>query len=451
MKTSPTIFKSYDVRGIYPKELNGEIAYRVAQAFVRLSKAKKIAIGRDSRLSSPQLYRAVVKGFLDLGVDVDDIGLAPVTATYFTVGKFKYPAGIHITASHNPKEYNGLKMLTYNKKIGGITYVRGKDLPPYLKEKKEAVKTKGRLKKIEIKDDYVKHILSFVDSKKIKPLKVVVDAGNGTAGLIIPALFKKLRAKLIPLYFKPDGSFPNHPSNPLLKGVTDDLRKKVLATKADLGVIFDGDADRMYLVDEKGKFIRGDTILILIAQTLLKKFKGAKIGYNLICSKAVPTAIKKMGGVALRGKVGYVNLAELLATKGGIASGEISGHFSFRNNFFADDGFIAMMICLQTLSETGQKLSALVSQFMPFTIFPEVNMEIENVEKTLKRIKKVYANGKQDFLDGLTVQFKDWWFNLRASNTQPLLRLTIEAESEKLALQKKKELIKEIGGKISYE
>ncbi len=439
MKINTSIFKSRDIRGIYPKDLSEGVAYIIGQGFVEYTGVKNVVVGQDMRLSSPALFEALVKGIVAQGADVYNIGQVPSESLYFTVGKYGYDSGIMITASHNPKEYNGFKLI--KRTVDGIEMVRGKDMVEII-EKGDFSKTekKGEIKEKNIWQDYLNHIFSFVDVNKIKPFKVVIDAGNGMAGKAIPLIEEKLPIKIIPLNFELDGNFPAHPSNPLLKGATDQLEKDVLAKKADFGVIFDGDADRIYLIDELGNFIRGDITLLLLAKYLLEKNPGKGIAYNLICSKAIPEFIKKWGGKPIRTAVGVVEVRKGMLGNDGIMGGELSGHYLFKDNFYLDSGFITFLILLQIISETNKKLSEIIKELSPYAKAAEINFEVKDKEAILDRVKEKYSDGKQDYLDGATVEYDNWWFNVRPSQTEPLLRLTIEADTSELLEEKKKEL-----------
>lgn len=439
MKINPKIFRSYDIRGIFPEDLNKETVYEIGRGIVKYTKAKKIAVGRDMRLSSPELFEALTKGIITQGVDVFDIGEVPTECLYFAVGSNHYDAGVMITASHNPKEYNGFKIL---KRIGeAIDMVSGRDLKEIIEGKKFLESKKiGTIKEINIWQDYLKHIFSFVDVNKIKPFKVVIDAGNGMAGKVISQISSKIPIKISPLNLKQDGSFPAHPSNPIFEGSADQIIQKVKEEKADFGCIFDGDADRVFLIDELGNFIKGDITLLLLAKYLLKEHQGKGIAYNLICSKAVPEFIKKWGGKPLRTPVGIIHIRKIMSEGDGIMGGEVSGHYLFKDNFFFDSGFIAFLILLQIISESEKKVSEIIKELSPYAKGAEINFEVKDKEKVLTQIKKRFSDGKQDFLDGITVEYRDWWFNVRPSNTEPLIRLTIEADTKELLEEKKKEL-----------
>lgn len=430
-----SIFKLYDIRGIYPQELNEQTAYLVGRAFARKAKAIEVVVGSDMRLSSPQLKEAVIRGITDEGVNVRDIGLIPIDAAYASVGVFGAEAAIMVTASHNPKEYNGFKMVLKN-----MQWVRGIELQQEVMQlPKLTPGIKGLVREQEIYSQYIPHVLSFMKNKKIKPLRVVVDAGNGMAGKVMPMLAEHLSITMIPLNFELDGNFPAHPSNPLMPESQKQICEAVVKEKADFGIILDGDTDRLFFVDEKGTFIPADITLLLLAKLFLEREPGVGIAYNLLCSKVVAEMVKVWGGVPLRTKVGYVNVSAGMRENNGIMGGELSAHYSFRDNAYADSGFIAFVILLELLSGYEQPLSEIVQPFYKYAK-SDANFKVENKEAVIEKIKEKYSDGKQDFLDGVTIEYKDWWFNVRPSNTEPLLRLTIEADNLGLLEEKKKEL-----------
>jgi phosphomannomutase len=446
MEINTNIFKAYDIRGIYPKDLNEEAAYSIGRAFARLSGAKKVVVGSDMRLSGPVLRKALINGITDEGVNVKDIGLVPIDAVYYCVGKLKDEAGIMVTASHNPAEYNGFKAVFKD--------IIAADSAELLKEVKSLPTRleghsggdKGEVTVEDIIPGYINHILSFADVDKIKPFKVVIDAGNGMAGKIMPLLTENLPLNIIPLNFKVDGSFPAHPSNPLLPESQKEACETVIKEKADFGIIMDGDTDRLIFIDEKGNFIPADMTLLLLAKLFLEKEPGAGIVYNIICSKAVPEMIKEWGGRPLLSKVGYNSVTAVMRDQKGIMGGELSSHYSFRDNGYSDSGFIAFVILLQLLSNHDQPLSEIVKPFYKYVKSPELNFSAPGGPASgwkvaiVEKIKNKYKDGKQDFLDGITVSYKDWWFNVRPSNTEPLLRLTIEADTKEILDQKIKDL-----------
>jgi len=440
MKVNLSIFRSYDIRGIYPKELNKETAYKIGQGFVEYTGARNIVVGQDMRLSSPALFEKLVKGITAQGSNVYNIGQVPTEGIYFAVSYYGYDAGIMITASHNPKEYNGFKLV--RKEAGKTKVIPGKEIGKIVgKGDFSEVSKQGEIKELDIWQDYFNHIFSFVDVDKINPFKVIIDAGNGMAGKVIPLISEKLPIEVIPLNFELDGNFPAHASNPLLEGVTEQISGEVNKKKADFGFIFDGDADRIFLIDEKGNFIRADITLLLLAKYLLGKNPGKGVAYNVICSRAVPEFIKKWGGKPIRTKVGFVNVQKGMMENNGIMGGELSGHYSFKDNYYLDSGFIVFLTLLQIISDLDKKVSEITKELSPYAKGAEINFEVEDKETVLKKVKEKYSDGKHNYLDGLTVEYKNWWFNVRPSQTEPLLRLTIEADTQKLLSQKKKELL----------
>ena len=449
MSINEKIFKSYDIRGIYPEQLNEEAAYVIGRAFARKVLAtgeKQAVVGSDMRLSGPALKKELVRGILDEGLDVIDIGLVPIDCVYAAVGIFGYSAGIMITASHNPKEYNGFKMV-----LKGMAVVRGVDLKDeVLNLPQELAANTGSVTEKDLMPDYIKHVLSFVDLKKIKPFKVVVDAGNGLAGKFVPMLQPYLPIEIIPLNFELDGNFPAHPSNPLMPESQVQIKEAILKEQADFGVIFDGDTDRLFFVDEQGEFIRADYTLLILAKEFLRREPGKGIVYNVICSRIVPQKIKEWSGVPWRSMVGYVNVSQMMREHNGIMGGELSAHYSFRDNAYSDSGAIAWLILMQLISEDNRPLSQIVSEFQIYAKSPEINLEIENREEVIEAVKQNYVDGQQDELDGLTVSYRNWWFNVRSSNTEPVLRVTIEADTTDLLRQKEVELtnfINQVKGK----
>jgi len=447
MEINKSIFKSYDIRGIYPSELNEESAFNIGSAFVRYTGSKKIVVGRDARSSAPELLNALAKGVISEGGQIYDIGQVPTECLYFAVGNFDFSAGIMITASHNPKEYNGFKMLVRRSLGEGgikneIDIVRGKDLLEVVGaedfEKGEPIE----INKKDILRDYINHILAFVDLSDITPLKIVVDGSNGVAGKIISEIQDKLPVEIVPLNFEPDGNFPNHSPNPLAEGSSKQISESIISEKADFGLIFDGDADRIFLVDENGELVKADITLLFLAKHFLQNNSGMAVAYNAICSKAVPEFIKKWGGNPVRTQVGFVNVREGLLKNNGIMGGELSGHYCFKDNFYLDSGMIAMLVLMQVISNDGREVSEMVKELLLYAKSAEINFEVKDKEFILEKIKEKYSDGKQDFLDGVTVEYDDWWFNVRPSNTEPLLRLTIEADTQEILQAKQKELTK---------
>jgi len=432
MKIDQSIFKAYDMRGTVPDQVNEPVAYAVGLALANLLQPKSAVVGRDMRVSSQELRDALIDGLTDGGVDVTDIGLISTDGLYFAVGKYGFECGIMITASHNPSQYNGMKIcekeavpLSGDGKLAEI-----KNL--IIRDNLKKASRKGRVIKKEILEDYISHALSFVNIKKIKPFNIVVDAGNGMAGLIIPELFKHLPCKLIPMYFELDGTFPNHPASPIEPENVADLKKKIKETGAELGAAFDGDADRVFLIDEKCQTLGGDMVTALVAKALLKKNPGSTIIYNLICSKAVPELVESMSGKAIRTRVGHALIKPLMREHNAIFGGEHSGHFYFRDNWYADSGLIALLVCLELISEAGKPLSEQVASFDHYVRSGEINSKVTDIKTRLREIEHEFADGVIDKMDGLTIDCGNWWFNIRPSNTEPLLRLNVEAANKDL-------------------
>ncbi len=439
---SPAIFKSYDVRGIYPSELNDEVAYRIGRCFVDLLKAKRIAVGRDMRPSGAALFESFARGATESGANVVDIGMVSTDALYFAVGKYGFDGGVMITASHNPAQYNGMK---FTRELAeaisldtGLSSIRDRivndDLPA-------PADVRGTVSRQEILDDFARHCLSFIDPKRIKPFKIAIDAGNGMAGETIPYVFKYLPCEVVPLYFELDGSFPNHPASPIEPENMIDLQAAVRKHGCDLGVAFDGDADRMFIVDEKGDLIDGSTVTALVALNTLKHYPGSRILYNLICSRSVPELIQKAGGVPVRSKVGHSIIKKTMRDQDIEFGGEHSGHFYFKNNWYADSGMIALMECLEVFSEAGLPVSEVIAPIDTRFRSGEINSTVKDAAAKLTEIKERYSDAQIDELDGVTVAYPHWWMNVRPSNTEPLLRLNVEADSRDLMEAKRDEAL----------
>lgn len=434
-----SIFKSYDIRGIYPDQLNEHTAFEVGRGFVLHTKAKKIVVGHDARLSSLELFRSLTEAIVSQGADIYNIGLVPTEAVYFALGNYDFDAAIMVTASHNPKEYNGFKMLT--KKNGRIDIVRGKDLLSTIEKAHYEEHPHGNMHEKHVIDEYITYVLGFVKNN-IKPFVVAIDPSHGVMGQVIEKLKEALPIKVIELNFKPDGNFPNHSPNPLEEGAADQISNAIQQHHADVGVMFDADADRIFLVDEKGGLISSDVTRLILAKYMLSKNPGAAIVYDLISSKAVPEFVKKWGGVPVKEKVGFVNIREALIQHNGVLGSEVSGHYCYRDYWYMDSAMISFLIILQELSREGKKVSDVATELTLYAKAPVVNFEAKDKEGVLEAVKQKYRDGKQDFADGVTVEYKDWWFNLRPSNTEPVVKLTIEADTQDLLLQKKSELSK---------
>ena len=425
------IFKAYDVRGVYPDEINEDVVYRIGRAFVEYLHPTTVAVGRDMRISSPALAAALIRGLSEQGADVVDLGLTTTDELYFAVGKFNYPAGIMVSASHNPKQYNGLKWCRENA-IAISSETGGDEIRDLaLAGNFPASARQGEVAQRDVTDDYVRHVLSFIDVAKIRPLKIAVDAGNGMAGMIVPKVFAHLPCELVPLYFELDGTFPNHPASPIEPENTEHLRALVPEQHCAMGVAFDGDADRMFLVDETGRLLGGDMVTALVAQSLLRKHPGATILYNLINSRSVPELIEREGGRAVRTRVGHSFIKAQMREENAIFGGEHSGHFYFRDNWYADSGLIAFLVVLELISESGKTVSELIAEVDHRVRSGEINSEVADQGGRMRAIAEHYTaeGGQVDTLDGITVSFPTWWFNVRPSNTEPLLRLNLEADT----------------------
>jgi phosphomannomutase len=438
------IFKAYDVRGVVPDELNEDVARRIGSAFARWAGEPRMTIGRDARLSSPALAAALADGATRQGVDVIDLGLASTDLLYFASGSLDVP-GTMLTASHNPPNYNGLKFcLSGARPVGqdtGLADIRSlaeSGVPP--------ASARGTVEERNILDSYVDHVLSFVDASRIAPLTVVADTANGMGGLVVPAVFERLPVRLIQLYPELDGTFPNHPADPIQPENQRDLKRAVLEHGADVGLAFDGDADRVFLVDEKAEGVSGSDVTALVAKAMLAKYPGSKIVYNLICSWAVPEIVRENGGEPIRSRVGHSFIKQVMAETGAVFGGEHSGHYYFRDNYRADSGIIAATIVLEQLSASGRPLSELLAPLRRYADSGEINSRVEDQHAVIERIASVYATGRQDRTDGLTVEFDDWWFNVRPSNTEPLLRLNVEARTQDLLDHMTKEVLALIRG-----
>jgi phosphomannomutase len=429
----PDIFKSYDVRGIYPSELSDDLAYAIGRAFVAELGAASIVVGRDMRPSGEALFAALARGATEAGADVTDIGLVSTDALYFAVGEYGFAGGVMITASHNPANYNGLKLTRDRAQAisleTGLGAIRDRIASGNLGT--PAAKS-GSVSHRDILDDFAAHCLTFVDPKSIKPFKIAIDAGNGMAGLTVPYVFKHLSCEVVPLYFELDGTFPNHPASPIEPENMVDLQRAVREGGCDLGAAFDGDADRMFIVDEKGGLVGGDMVTALVAINTLKRNAGAKVLYNLISSRSVPEEIEKHGGVALRSQVGHSLIKKTMRDEDVVFGGEHSGHFYFRDNWFADSGMIALLACLEVFSDAGKPVSEVIAPIDRRFRSGEINSRVEDIPGKLAELQAHYHDALIDRLDGVTIQYPDWWLNVRASNTEPLIRLNVEGDTEEL-------------------
>ncbi len=439
-----SIFKSYDVRGIYPSQLSDDLAYAIGRAFVAEIGSKKVCVGRDMRPSGESLYEAFARGATDAGADVIYIGLVSTDALYFAVGHYGFDGGVMITASHNPAQYNGLKFCRGEAMAismdTGLGAMRDRIANDRLGDK---AATRGMISTREVLDDFGKHCLSFIgDPTKIKPFKLAIDAGNGMAGATVPHVFKYLpQIEVTPLFFELDGTFPNHPASPIEPENMADLQKAIREHGCDLGVAFDGDADRMFIVDEHAGLIGGDMVVAIVGVNTLKTYPGAKILYNLICSRSVPEAIEAAGGVPVRSQVGHSLIKKTMREEDIPFGGEHSGHFYFRKNWFADSGMIALMQCLELFSEIGKPVSEVIAPFNKRFRSGEVNSKVSDIPKKLTELQDHFKDAQIDHLDGVTIAYPNWWMNVRPSNTEPLLRLNVEGDTKELMEQHRDEAL----------
>ena len=423
-----TIFKAYDIRGTVPDQLDAEVAGRIGAAFARFADAEAILVARDMRESGVELSRAFAEGAAAQGVDVVDLGLASTDLVYFAAGKLDRP-GAMFTASHNPARYNGIKLcLSGARPVGedtGLGEIRrlveaGVPAP---------ADRPGHITASSLIDDYAAHVRAFVDRSALRPLKVVADTANGMGGLVVPRVFGGLPFELEILFAELDGSFPNHPADPIQPENLKDLQARVLETHADVGLAFDGDADRVFLVDEQARPVSGSLTTAMVAKAMLEKHPGSVIIHNLICSRVVREVVLENGGTPVQTRVGHSFIKAVMADTGAVFGGEHSGHYYFRDNYRADSGLIAALVVLELLSRAKQPLSEVLRPFDRYADSGEINTEVDDPHAVIERVASAYADRSQERLDGLTVDSGDWWFNLRPSNTEPLLRLNLEART----------------------
>ena len=446
MIVNPEIFKAYDIRGTYPDQIDEETARAIGRGFVAYLKAGRIAVGRDMRLSSPALAAAFIDGATLQGADVVDYGMIPTDMLYFAVARDQRDGGAQITASHNPKQYNGAKMVRQEavplSGDDGLMEIRdmiAADRVPPPASRRGQVTTKDVL------EAYLEHVMSFIDPAIIKPFSVVLDAGSGMGGLVAPKLFDRLPCRTTRLCFEIDGRFPNHEANPLIEANRKDIVDRVVAEHADIGIAWDGDADRCFFIDGAGEFVPGDFITALLAEAFLLKQPGATIIYDLRASYAVKDVVERYGGTALMNRVGHAFFKRRMRETNGVFGGEVTGHYYFRDNFFADNGFIPALLILELMSKKGLSLHQLLEPLRHrYFISGEINTTVSSMDAVpakLQTIASKYADGHQYMLDGLSVEYPDWHFNVRASNTEPLLRLNLEATTPESMAQKRDEVL----------
>jgi phosphomannomutase len=442
----PKVFKAYDVRGIYPEELDEDGAYAIGRAYVEQFEPRRIAVGHDMRLSSPSMTEAVVRGAAEAGADVVEVGLVGTEMVYFAVGELGLDGGIAVTASHNPKEYTGMKIVRRGAlPVGGdsgLLDIRARALTGAGHE----TGSPGTVTQEDIWPRFVERVLSFIDVKAVKPLRVVIDAANGMAGVMLPPVLEHLPIEAVRCYFEPDGSFPNHEPNPLLPENREFIVRKVIEEQADLGVAFDGDADRCFFVDDSGEFVPGDFVTALLGESILEKEPGAKILYDVRASWAVPETIRRAGGVPLVNRVGHAFFKHRMREEGAVFGGEVSGHYYFRDFSQADSGVVPFLLMLELISKRGQKLSELWRPYRErYFITGELNTPVADVPLKLQELKERFGpEGEVSHLDGLSVDAEEWHMNVRPSNTEPLLRLNLEALSPELMQRKRDEVLEVI-------
>jgi len=439
-----SVFKAYDVRGLYEDELDEEGAYAIGRAYVEEFEPRRIAVGRDMRLSSPTMASAVVEGALDGGADVLDLGLVGTEMLYFAVGDLGLDGGICVTASHNPKEYTGMKIVRRGAlPVGGdsgLGEVRARATAAF-----GAVTSRGTVRAEDIWPAFVAKVLSFVEPETIRPLRVVVDAANGMAGVMLPPVLERLpQLDVVRCYFEPDGAFPNHEPNPLLPENRQFIVERTRRERADLGVAFDGDADRCFFVDDEGEFVPGDFVTALLAEAVLEKNPSEKVIYDVRASWAVPETIERAGGIPLVSRVGHAFIKQRMRKEDAVFAGEVSAHYYFRDFSQADSGVVPLLLVLELLSRRQRTLSDLLAPYRErFFLTGEINTRVDDVALKTQELKERYAaqGGRLSHLDGISVEFDEWHFNVRPSNTEPLLRLNLEALSRPLMEEKRDEVL----------
>ncbi len=438
MSDLDAIFKAYDVRGVVPEQFDAEIARAIGVGFGQFvvssseGAATRVLVARDMRPSGVEMVAAFAEGVCSQGLDVVDLGLASTDLLYFAAGSLDAP-GAMFTASHNPAQYNGIKFCQSGARpVGedsGLGTIRAV-AEAALRGEVTPSSTTGTVSSQDLLAAFADHVRSFVDVGALRPLKIVADTANGMGGLIVPAVFDALPFDLEVMYGELDGTFPNHPADPIQPENQADLRARVLEVGADVGLAFDGDADRVFLVDEQGVGLSGSTTTAIIAAGILEKQSGETVIHNLICSKTVPEVVREHGGTPVRTRVGHSFIKEVMASTGAVFGGEHSAHYYFRDNYRADSGIIAALVVLEQLSVAGVPLSELRAPFERYGDSGEINTRVDDTSAVIERVAAHYADADQDRLDGLTVDLGDWWFNLRASNTEPLLRLNLEAADD---------------------
>jgi len=429
----PKVFKAYDVRGLYPAELDEEGAYSIGRAYVEQFEPKRMAVGRDMRLSSPSMAAAAIRGASEAGAEVLDVGMIGTEMLYFAVGELGLDGGLTVTASHNPKEYTGMKIVRRGAlPVGGESGLL--DIRDRAMAEQDGARglAPGSVRDLDIWPAYVDRVMSFVDVSEIRPLKVVIDTANGMAGAMLPPVLERLPVQVVRCFFEPDGSFPNHEPNPLLPENREFIVRKTLDESADLGVAFDGDADRCFFVDDSGEFVPGDFVTALLAESILEKEPGGKILYDVRASWAVPQTIEGAGGVPLVNRVGHAYIKHRMRKDDAAFGGEVSGHYYFREFSQADSGVVPFLLMLELVSRKGRRLSEILAPFRErYFITGELNTPVADVPLKLQELKERFGpEGTVSHLDGVSIDADGWHMNVRTSNTEPLLRLNLEARSQ---------------------
>lgn len=439
MQVNPGIFKAYDIRGIYPTELNEDAAYAIGRAFATFLKAERVAVGRDMRLSGPSLFDAVTRGLMDQGADVVNIGMVSTDQFYFACTELQIP-GMMVTASHNPKAYNGFKMVRQMPYL--LSGAEGiQDLRRIVETDDYAVSTrKGTMSELDLSEQFVDAVLKLIDVDALKPLKVIADTGNGMVGPILKRIYARLPVELVGLYLDPDGSLPNHGLDPLQPENRAELERRVVDEGAAVGFAFDGDGDRFFVIDDRGQFVAGDYLTALLGRYLLEKHPGSKIVYDVRGSWAVPDLIKDAGGTPLMERVGHAFIKRRMAGESALFGGEVTGHYYFQHFNYADSGIIPSLLILELLSKRGVKMSELLTPLeAKYFISGEINSTVPDPKAKMQELAERYSDGTVEQLDGISVTYPTWHFNVRASNTEPLMRLNLESVASPEEMEQKRD------------
>ena len=441
MQVDSSIFKAYDIRGVYPDPLNEEVAYAVGRSFVALLECEEVVVGRDMRLSSPAIKEHLIRGLTEQGADVVDIGMVGTDQYYYACATLNRP-GLMVTASHNPPQYCGFKM------VRDMPYLLSGDSG--IQDLRRLVEedgwgepsTQGQVRRQDVSQGFIDKVLELVDPAEMKPLKVVADTGNGMVGPILQQVYDRLPVELIGMYLDPDGSLPNHGLDPMQPENRADLERRVTAEGADIGFAFDGDGDRFFVVDDRGHFVPGDFVTALMGCYMLERDPGGKVVYDVRCSWAVPDLIREVGGTPIIERVGHSFLKPRIFEEGAIYAGELSGHYYFREFYGADSGVVPSLVMLEMLSKRGAKLSELLAPLEnKYYLSSEINSRVEDPAAKIEGLAKRYSDGKIERIDGISISFDDWHFNVRTSNTEPLLRLNLEAMSQAMMEDKRDEVL----------